>query len=293
MPRQSFEQVAAPTSPHVTPEPDDHPSFGESVTTMPRVEWSSGQFDRDADYLTREEPLELRIGNAPIAVVMRTPGDDLDLGTGFAVTERIVSDPSDLERVHHCSIGEHAENVLVLVPRNPEQIDLARLQRNLYASSSCGICGKRSIEHALAEAPPLEARLRSTATSLAKLPEALRNLQPTFSLTGGLHAAGLFDAAGRVALVREDIGRHNAVDKAVGAALRAGIAPSSLGVVVSGRASYEIIQKALAARISVVVAVGAVSSLAVELALRASMTLVGFASDHRLCIYSGHDLVDP
>ncbi len=264
----------------------------ESTHSAPRLLWSPAGLERDVDTLTVEEPLELRVGNVPVAVVMRTPGHDEELGTGFALTEGLVRSALELERVHHCSTGEHADNVLLIVPRADVDVDVAKLQRNFYASSSCGICGKRTIEQALASAPAVTTPLRVDAHLLAQLPAALRAQQPTFDVTGGLHAAGLFDETGELLVVREDIGRHNAVDKVIGWALRAGVAVPKLGLVISGRASYEVAQKALAAGVSLVVAVGAVSSLAVELAQRSNMTLVGFAREDRLSVYgAGHGVI--
>jgi FdhD protein len=265
----------------------------EATTHVERFLWSPGGSLHDTDTLVTEEPLEIRLAGVPIAVVMRTPGHDIELGTGFAITEGIVKSVADLARVQHCSTGAHADNVLLLTPRSGVDLDPARLARNLFASSSCGVCGKRSIDQALAEAQPIAEPLRVDASLLATLPRKLTENQPTFALTGGLHAAGLFDARGELHCVREDIGRHNAVDKVVGWALRTGVPQSTCGLVVSGRASYEVVQKALAARISLVLAVGAVSSLAADLACRANMTLIGFARSDKLSVYGGGRTLGP
>lgn len=238
-----------------------------------------------------EEPLEIRLGNAPVAIVMRTPGEDLDLATGFAITELIVSSPEDLLRVVHCDQGEQADNVVRILTKPHVRLDPKQFQRNLYSTSSCGICGKRSIEHAMREAPPTRTSASFDAAMLATLPDTLRARQPIFSATGGLHAAALCDADGVLSFVREDIGRHNAVDKVVGAAARAALDTGSFCLLVSGRASYEVVQKALAARLSAVIAVGGVSSLAVDLAQRAGMVLVGFARSGRLSIYTGAERI--
>jgi FdhD protein len=262
-------------------------ALAEATRHVARLVWSPHGCHRDTDTLVEEEPLEIRLAGVPIAVVMRTPGHDFELGMGFAVTEAIVQSASDLARVQHCSTGSHADNVLLLTPREGLDIDPTRIARSLFSSSSCGICGKRTIEQALAKAPPISEPVRVAPSLLAELPQKLKELQPTFMLTGGLHAAGLFDAAGRLLCVREDIGRHNAVDKVVGWALRTGVPLPACGLVVSGRASYEVVQKALAARISLVLAVGAVSSLAAELAHTASMTLIGFARSDKLSVYGG------
>lgn len=276
----------------VTPPRRARPSAStESTYAAPRLLWTPEGAERDLDTVTVEEPLEIRVGSVPIAVVMRTPGHDEELGTGFAVTEAIVNSPSEIARVHHSTVGEHADNVLFITPRGDIELDASRLSRNLYSSSSCGICGKRTIDRALAEAAPITQPLRVPAALLAALPDKLSALQPTFALTGGLHAAGLFDERGELLVVREDIGRHNAVDKVVGWALREGVALEGSGLVVSGRASYEVVQKALAARVSLVVAVGAVSSLSAELASRAGMTLVGFARRDRLAVYGEGNFV--
>ncbi len=265
----------------------------EAIIESPRATWSAGgtTIARDLDVLVVEEPLEIRLANAPLAVVMRTPGADLDLATGFAITELIVAGPEDIERVSHCDQGEHADNVVRIVTRPQVDIDAKRFQRNLYSTSSCGICGKRSIEQAMREAPEMKANVTFEAATLCELPGRLREAQPVFAVTGGLHAAALSNQDGRLLHVREDIGRHNAVDKVVGAAARAGFDMGPACLVVSGRASYEVVQKALAARIPAVIAIGGVSSLAVELARRARMVLVGFARSGRLSIYAGAERI--
>lgn len=265
----------------------------DAVRRVHRHVWRRGQgASPSEDLLVEEEPLEIRLAGCPIAVVMRTPGHDLELGVGFALTERLLPSYAALERVAHCSTGEGSDNVLLLTPAPGVSCEPERLQRRLYATSSCGVCGKRSIDQALAEAPPVTAAWKMPAALLAKLPEALRAQQPLFGATGGLHAAALFSPNGELLVVREDIGRHNAVDKCVGWAWRSGRAPlDEVGLLVSGRVSYEVVQKALAARISLVAGVGAVSSLAASLATRAGMTLIGFTSAERLCIYAGAERI--
>jgi FdhD protein len=265
----------------------------DAVITHPRRLWSAGQTHEDEDSLVVEEPLEIRWGNFPLAVVMRTPGHDIELVTGFALTELIVSSVDDLLRVDHCTEGDALaegdahNNVVRILPSASAQVDPTQFQRNLFTTSSCGVCGKRSIERALKEAPPLSNPCRFSSGMLAALPNRLRKHQPVFDRTGALHAAALVTADGEIKCVREDIGRHNAVDKVVGAAAQNGRSLESTCLIVSGRASYEIVQKALAARISCVLAVGGVSSLAVDLASRAGITLVGFARKSQLSIYSG------
>lgn len=268
---------------------------GEASARVRRTEWMEEKATETDDYVVREEPLEIRIGGVPVAVVMRTPGDDEDLVRGFLLTERIVETLGAVASIRHCTsvdAPEAEDNVIQVVMRPGIDLDLARLRRNLYASSSCGLCGKASIEQVMQVAPPLRDRTRVPLGTLYAVPERLREHQTVFSQTGGLHAAGLFDASGRVLVVREDVGRHNAVDKVVGSAARAGDLPLSGHVLaVSGRVSFEIAQKAVAAGISMIAAVSAPSSLAIELARRAGLTLAAFVRGRRLCVYAGDDRV--
>jgi FdhD protein len=260
------------------------------ISVVRRVEWNDGQADETDDRVVREEPLEIRIGGVPIAVVMRTPGHDEDLVRGFVTTERVVDDPAWVASVRHCTTVQTPEsenNVMQVLLRPGVSVDLARLRRNLYTSSSCGLCGKASIEQVLSVAPPVHDDVRIDIETLYAMPERMRSHQTVFSQTGGLHAAGLFDAQGTVLVVREDVGRHNAVDKVVGWALAARRSLEGHVLAVSGRVSFEIIQKALAARIAVVAAVSAPSSLAIELAHRGDLTLAAFVRGRRLCVYAG------
>jgi FdhD protein len=264
----------------------------DSTQTRVRRLWSREEGSLvDEDELVVEEPLEIRWGNLPLAVLMRTPGHDLELATGFALTELLAQSPADIMRVSHCSEGDHGENVVRITPAPHVSLDPALFQRNLFTASSCGICGKKSIERALAEAPPLAGGPLFSATLLATLPAALREKQRIFERTGALHAAALADTSGTLTCVREDIGRHNAVDKVVGWAARVGFPLHEQCWVLSGRASYEIVQKSLAAGVSCVVAVGGVSSLAVDLAERAGIVLCGFARGGRLSVYAGSERV--
>jgi FdhD protein len=250
-----------------------------------------------ADWVAREEPLEIQVNGAPLAVVMRTPGHDEELGLGFLVTERVVPGPADVVSIRHCSLAPSAEaegNVIQAVLRPGLAIDLEALRRNLYASSSCGICGKATLENALAAAPPLLDDARFEASFFAGLDSRLRAAQAGFERTGGLHAAGLFAPDGELLVVREDVGRHNAVDKVVGWAARVGRLPLAGHVIlVSGRISYEIVQKALAARVPVVAAVSAPSSLAVRLAEVAGIALVGFLRGSGLNVYGARERILP
>jgi FdhD protein len=242
------------------------------------------------DQVAAEEPLEIRLGDAPLAVVMRTPGADEELALGFLATERVVADPRQVLSVRHCTRApgpDAADNVIRVRLAPGVAVDLEALRRNLYASSSCGICGKATIANALAAAPPLADASRFAPELFYQLPERLAARQPVFSHTGGLHAAGLFAPDGELLAVREDVGRHNAVDKVVGWALREGKLPLRGHVLlVSGRVSYEVVQKAHCAGVPVLAGVSAPSSLAVELAERAGITLVGFLRGRGLNLYA-------
>ncbi|GAA5482784.1 formate dehydrogenase accessory sulfurtransferase FdhD [Haloferula sargassicola] len=230
-----------------------------------------------------EEPLQITLDGCPVAVVMRTPGHDDDLVRGFLVTEGILKSTAAIRRIDLDSKDNHA---LVFLADDAE-FDPARLQRNLYSASSCGICGKASIDAILAGFAPLENARRFPAAALLGAPERLRAAQETFDTTGGLHAAALFDADGEMLALREDVGRHNAVDKLVGHALATGFAVEDTFLLVSGRVSFEIMQKALGARIPLVAAISAPSSLAVEFAVRSGQTLVGFLRPPRFNLYAG------
>ncbi|MEE2676941.1 MAG: formate dehydrogenase accessory sulfurtransferase FdhD [Myxococcota bacterium] len=248
------------------------------------------------DAVAREEPLEIRLAGAPLAVVMRTPGADRELALGFLATERVVARIDQVASVRHCTETAQPaeENVLQVVLAADVAVDLERLRRNLYASSSCGICGKATIENALVDARPLEDSARFAPEFFYGLPSRLEANQAAFARTGGLHAAALFDAGGELLVVREDIGRHNAVDKVIGWAIDHGRFPLSGAVLlVSGRVSYEIVQKALVARIPVVAAVSAPSSLAVEFAEEARLTLVAFLRGRSLNVYGATERVGP
>jgi FdhD protein len=255
----------------------------------------AGELRAGSDVVACEEPLEIQVDGTPLAVVMRTPGHDRELALGFLVTERIVASPADVASVHHGSLGRDDAsegNVLRVHLRPDVDVDLEQLRRHLYASSSCGICGKASIEQVLATAPPLADLLHLDGGFFRTLPKRLRDGQTVFAETGGLHGAALFGADGRLRVVREDIGRHNAVDKVVGWAVDEGQLPLSGHVLlVSGRISFEVAQKALAARIPVVAAVSAPSSLAIELAERARLTLLGFLREGGFNVYGAAERI--
>ncbi len=258
---------------------------------VPRVAWHAGVPQSSPDRVAREEPLEIRVSGVPVTVVMRTPGHDEELVTGFLLAEGIVGAATDLASVRESTVAPRPEaegNVIEVVLAPGVEVDLARLRRNLYAASSCGVCGKASLAQVLDARPRRRpGKLAVSAALLARLPAALRAAQGGFDVTGGLHAAGLFDAGGRAIVVREDVGRHNAVDKVLGWAARSGVDPAQHILMVSGRVSFEITQKAVMAAIPVLAAVSAPSSLAIELAREAGVTLVAFVRDQRLSVYAG------
>lgn len=241
----------------------------------------------EADQLAVEEPLEIRIEEAPLAVTMRTPGDDLDLAAGFLLTEGVVEEAADLVAIGHLA-GDPVGNTVVArlaggVEAHAEAV--RRATRELYATSACGICGKASLDRIRLAAPPLTRRVEPDPDVLRALPSRL--VQPTFARTGGLHAAALFSFTGELEVVREDVGRHNAVDKVIGHRLRADRVPIDDRILlVSGRLGFEIVQKARMAGIPVLAGIGAASSLAVDLAVDAGMALIGFLRADRYTRYS-------
>ena len=252
------------------PAPSPYATAGVSVVRLP-----GGSSERDR--LAVEEPLEIRIGGSPVAVTMRTPGHDEELALGFCLSEglRPVSArlPDDLAR----------NAVEVEAPG----ADLERVTRSFYTSSSCGVCGKGALEAVAVESEPVRSELRVPLAVISALPESLREAQPSFARTGGLHATGLFTPAGERVVVREDVGRHNAMDKVIGSAFLAGLLPLAGHVLcVSGRLSFELVQKAAVAGCPVLVAVGAPSSLAVELAADRRITLCGFVRAGRVNVYT-------
>ena len=253
----------------------------------------------EQDALAVEEPLEIRLGYEAegqrtvqsLSITMRTPGHDFDLAAGFLFTEGIVQRAEQIQNIQHCG-GQ--DNVVKVELAAGVAIDFARLQRHFYTSSSCGVCGKTSIEALQVTTcqvlPPYGFQL--AAAIIHELPAKLRAAQSVFDSTGGLHAAALFHAGGDLVALREDVGRHNAVDKLIGAQFRAGHTPlPECLLLVSGRASFELVQKAVMGGIPILAAVGAPSSLAVELAHNFGMTLIGFVRDGRFNIYSGVERV--
>jgi FdhD protein len=229
------------------------------------------------DEVAVEEPLEIRIGGRPVAVTMRTPGHDEELALGFCVSEGLEPEAASLT-------DDLAANTIDV--RAPA-FDPARLQRSFYTTSSCGVCGKGALEAVAVEAPRVTSRLQVSAALVAALPDRLRESQATFAATGGLHATGLFDREGRLLCAREDVGRHNAMDKVVGWAFLRDMLPLAEALLcVSGRLSFELVQKAAVAGCPIVAAVGAPSSLAVELAADRGITLCGFVRGGRLNVYT-------
>ncbi|HEY5832900.1 formate dehydrogenase accessory sulfurtransferase FdhD [Streptomyces sp.] len=258
-----------------------------------------GAAEHRADTLVAEEPLEIRLNGRPLAITMRTPGDDFALATGFLVSEGVLAAAAEVASVVYCggatADGANTYNVVdvTLAPGVPVP-DIA-LERNVYTSSSCGLCGKASLD-AVRTATRLPiadtGRPRVTPELLAALPERLRAAQAVFERTGGLHAAALFSADGELLDVREDVGRHNAVDKLVGRALREGALPLTGRILlVSGRASFELAQKAVMAGIPVLAAVSAPSSLAVDLAAESGLTLIGFLRGGSMNVYAGEQRI--
>ena len=246
-----------------------------STTSVEALRLPEGRSELDA--VAVEEPLEIRIGGAPVAVTMRTPGHDEELALGFCITE-------GLEPISARAPDDLAANTVDVEARG---FDPERIRRNFYTSSSCGVCGKGALEAVEVGAPRIESRLEVRHDVIARLPDELREAQRAFAATGGLHATGLFAAAGQPVCVREDVGRHNAMDKVVGWAFLEQLLPLAGHVLcVSGRLSFELVQKAAVAGCPVLVAVGAPSSLAVELAADRGVTLCGWVRDGRVTVYS-------
>jgi FdhD protein len=243
------------------------------------------------DHLAVEEPLEIRLGGAALSVTMRTPGDDEELVAGFLFSEGVIAGADDLDVIaRYRAAGAHPDdgNVMNVLLKGDVRVARERLRRNFVASSSCGLCGKAMIEAIQSTQPPVRSDLVVPMERFPQLVRAMSQAQATFEQTGGLHAAALFDGDGRLLVLREDIGRHNAVDKAIGSMVLARRTPLDRHILlVSGRASFEIVQKALVARIPVLAAVSAPSSMAVQTARAADMTLVGFVRSGGFNVYSG------
>ena len=265
------------------------------VTSRYRVvRMADGVATARPDTLAAEEPLEIRVAGRPLTVTMRTPGDDFDLARGFLVSEGVVSAASDIAAIVYCAgataDGVNTYNVLDVLLDDGVAAPDPSLERNFYTTSSCGLCGKASLEavRTIGKWSVDRDPLRLTAETIATLPEKLRAAQRVFDRTGGLHGAALFDADGELLCVREDVGRHNAVDKVIGWAFGADRLPlTGTTLMVSGRASFELVQKAVMAGVPALAAVSAPSSLAVDLARETGLTLIGFLRGSSMNIYSG------
>ena len=249
------------------------------------------------DVVASEEPMEIRAhgpGQEPVrvAVTMRTPGGDFELAAGFLFTEGLIA-PDDVRQVAYCDdVETEDQRYNVITVALAERFDEDRLRRNFFATSSCGVCGKAALEDVEVRCAPIPPGFRVRADTIVELPERLRSAQRVFDRTGGLHAAGRFTGDGELVTAREDVGRHNAVDKAIGEQLLAGALPLADRIIqVSGRVSFEIVQKAAVAGIPVLSAVGAPSSLAVEAAERLGVTVVGFVRDGGCNVYSGAERI--
>lgn len=271
-----------------------------SVSSVNITRIHANQPEQTLDLLAVEEPMEIRLGFGPadmreqksVSVTMRTPGNDFELALGFLFTEGIIQNPQDIYKIHYCTelnTKENLENIVRVELKPNLEIDLSNLQRNFYSTSSCGVCGKESIEAIKTNCPVqhLDVSIHINPNTITQLPDKLRAQQSVFEHTGGIHACALFDTEGNLLLLREDVGRHNALDKLIGAALNLpAIQPNKTVLLLSGRASFELLQKAAMAGIPIVCAVGAPSSLAVQTAQSFNITLVGFLRNQRFNIYS-------
>jgi FdhD protein len=251
-----------------------------------------------SDVVITEEPLEIRLGGKSLVITMRTPGHDFDLAAGFLVSEGVVTRTEDIRGIRYCAgatdDGVNTYNILDVDLAPDVRVPDFGLERSFYTTSSCGLCGKASLDavRTIASWQVRDDNIELDPDLIATYPDRLRDAQKLFERTGGLHAAGLFTSEGELVVVREDVGRHNAVDKVVGSALREGLLPlRSHLLLVSGRASFELVQKAVMAGIPALAAVSAPSSLAVELAEESGMTLIGFLRGNSMNLYTGHQRV--
>lgn len=270
---------------------------------LPIVAWKDGESRQRSDELATEEPLEIRVINEDqrglvrhrVAVTMRTPGNDFELAAGFLLSEGVLVERQAISHIAYCTDPDEAQqyNIVNVSLRPGVPFDVERLSRHVYTSSSCGICGKASLEQVRAVCPQRPSTaLKVSADFVLQLPDALRQAQAIFERTGGLHATALFGADGRLLMLREDVGRHNAMDKVIGASLLNGTLPLSDSIaLVSGRTSFELVQKALMAGVPILASVGAPSSLAVDLARDFDMTLIGFLRDGRFNVYAGRERI--
>lgn len=271
-------------------------SHGQTAVEITRV--ADGSAQRAGDVAAEEEPLEIRLDGTPFVVIMRTPGADRELAVGFLLAERLLTTSDDLGTIRYCTgpDGTAAPNVLDVtfaLASAPRVRDALSERRMVTTNSSCGVCGRKTIDDLMTGIAPVQARWRVHAELVASLPDALRRAQPVFDVTGGLHAAALFDRSGTLVSSAEDVGRHNAVDKVIGAqVLQEQLPLHDRLLFVSGRASYELVQKALVAGIPLLASVSAPSSLAIDLARRGGLTLLGFVRGGAFNIYTGADRID-
>ena len=244
----------------------------------------------DADLLAVEEPVEIRVNGAPLAVTMRTPGHDAELAAGFCLTEGIIDEPDELERAEACTLADYGNVVLITLSGKASERwrnQQTESRREFYLSSSCGLCGTQTLERIARRIELITQHFCIAPDVLLRMPHIMMESQDTFARTGGLHASALFRANGELQLIREDVGRHNAVDKVIGALLLSGQLPNSGGVLMlSGRISFELVQKAARAGIAIIAAIGAPSSLAVQAAEQFGITLIGFLRAERFNVYS-------
>jgi FdhD protein len=265
----------------------------ETARSAKIVKYREGEpLPAQEDEVAVEEPLEIRIEGRSIAVVMRTPGHDRELAAGFALTEGIVRDGSEIFEITSCLTNASAGNAVEITLIDPSKFDLAKLSRHVFSSSSCGICGKATIEAAMQRFPSIKAAPTLDPNILLRLPQKLAAAQETFQRTGGLHACALFDSSGDLLLLREDVGRHNALDKLIGHQLLANRLPlGNCILLLSGRVSFEMTQKALAAGLALIAAISAPTSLAIEFARANQQTLIGFLRGETMNVYSGAERI--
>jgi len=272
-----------------TPQELENATSQASATTLDLVRFQDGSFVTTPDSIAREEPLEIRVEGHSVAVTMRTPGHDEELAAGFLLTEGIISTPSDLFEISRCpsKAGQQGNVVDVLLTRG-SNFDPSPLPRHVFTSSSCGLCGKATIDAVFTDLPPVDDPMSVPADLLLTLPHILETAQTTFQSTGGLHACALFTPGGELRALREDVGRHNALDKLLGHALQQGWLPlENTVLLLSGRVSFEMVQKALHGKIPLIAAISAPTSLAIELAQKSGQTLIGFLRRQTMNIYTG------
>jgi len=272
-----------------------------STTRVKLQRYEQNQVSHPYDWVATEEPLEIRvlqqgesgIETNSVSITMRTPGHDFELAAGFLYSEGILQQPKDLDTMTYCIDEEQLYNIVNVQLRPGVKFDVEKLQRHFYTTSSCGVCGKASLEALEVDGcRVLPEGIEASVDVLSELPKKLREAQSLFEKTGGLHGAGIFSPSGELSCLREDVGRHNAVDKVIGHALMKNKLPLNESILMlSGRVSFELMQKALRAQIPIVVAVGAPSSLAIEIAKNFNITLLGFVSESRLNIYSNSNRI--